>query len=367
VTARLNLAEELIDVGRFSDAARIIDAELVADPGSAGALCARARLLSRTGDYTGMRAAASAAAAQRPNWEYPHRLISIAARMLDDPRVALTAAEAAVAAAPQDPLTHQVHAQALIANGRYVEAHRIAERVRELAPTDPESYHVLAEAYQAAGDLAAARLMYLEELRLAPESVNPHGGLAYLRWIGGRDAAAARAYRDVLATTPTDEYYRRALHTAITFMQFRWVAVGVAGVVALAVMNRDGHSRAMRLGVGAAVVVGVLLGAWWAHRGLGALMREHIQWSLRNYGPLAPEPSAVAVGLGLVLFATAPGSPHGWPATTVKVLVVIAALIPYCLIVGELVGCVTRWRRRGVLRRAISAERALSDARGGRS
>jgi hypothetical protein len=33
------------------------------------------------------------------------------------------------------------------------------------------------------------------------------------------------------------------------------------------------------------------------------------------------------VGLGLVLFATAPGSPHGWPATTVKVLVVIAALI----------------------------------------
>jgi hypothetical protein len=88
--------------------------------------------------------------------------------------------------------------------------------------------------------------MYLEELRLAPESINPHGGLAYLRWIGGRDAAAARAYRDVLATTPTDDYYRRALHTAITFIQSGGWPLGWRGCWALSVMNRDGHSRAVR-------------------------------------------------------------------------------------------------------------------------
>jgi tetratricopeptide (TPR) repeat protein len=351
--SRLNLAEELIDVGRFGDAARIIDAELVADPESADALCARARLLSRTGDYAGMRAAAGAAAKQRPNWEYPHRLSSIAARMLDEPKVALAAADAAVAAAPHDPMTHHVLAQALIANGRYVEAYRVAERASELAPTDPESFHVLAEVFQAAGDLAAARRMYVEELRLAPDSVNPHGGLAYLRWIAGRDAAAARAYREVLASAPTDGYYRRALNTAITFTQFRWVAVGAAGVVVLALLNRAGVGRPVRLGVGVAIVVAVLAGVWWGHRGLGPLLRPHLRWSLRSYGPLAPLPAGVEVGLGLVLFATATGPTHGWPATTIKVLIFTSALIPFCLQVGELCGLIARRYRRGVLRRAI--------------
>jgi Flp pilus assembly protein TadD len=361
---RLNLAEELIDLGRYDDAARIIDAVLVADPDSAGALCARARLRSRVGDYAGMRAAASAAAAQRPNWEYPHRLISIATRMLDEPRVALAAAEAAVAVAPQDPVTHQVHAQALVANGRYVEAYRVAERARELTPTDPESFHVLAEVFQAAGDLTAARDMYLAELRLAPNSVSPLGGLAYLRWIAGRDAVAARAYRDVLVAAPTDGYYRRALHTAITFMQFRWVAVGVAGVAALAIMNRAGVTRLMRLGVGVAVVVGVLVGVWWAHRGLRSLLREHLRRSVRTYGPLAPLPAAGAVGLGVVLYVTASGPPHGWVATTVKVLLFLVALIPSCLLVSEVAGAAARRHRRGVLRRAIRADAAGRAVRG---
>ncbi len=367
MTPRLDLAEELIDVGRFGDAARIIDSELVADPGSAGALCARARLLSHTGDYAGMQAAASAAASHRPNWEYPHRLISIAARMLDEPAVALAAAEAAVAAAPQDPVTHQVHAQALVASGRYVDAYRVAERARELAPTDPESFHVLAEVFQAAGDLRAARRMYLEELRLAPESVSPRGGLAYLRWIGGRDAVAARAYRDVLVSSPTDAYYRRALSTAITFMQFRWVTLGVAGVVALALMNRAGVTRLIRLGFGVAVVVGVLAGVWWAHRGLGPLLREHLRYTLRTYGPLAPLPAAATVGLGVVLFVAASGPTNGWPATTVKVLVFMVALIPSCLLVGEVAGAAGRWHRRGVLRRAIRAGAGPAGARGGPS
>jgi len=351
----LNLAEELIDVGRFDDAARIIDAELAADPGSAGALCARARLRSRTGDYAGMRAAAGAAAVQRPNWEYPHRLISIAARMLDEPARALTAADSAVAAAPRDPATHQVRAQALVANGRYVEAYRVAERARELAPTDPESFHVLAEVYQAAGDLAAARRMYVEELRLAPGSVNPHGGLAYLRWIAGRDAAAARAYRDVLATVPTDGYYRRALNTAMTFTQFRWVAVGVAGVVALALMHRAGVTHPVRLGVGVAVMAAVLAGLWLGHRGLGRLLRQHLRWSLRRYGPLAPLPAAAKVGAGLALFATASGPTDAAPAVAIKVLVFMSALIPVCLQIGELCGIVARRHRRAVLRRAIRA------------
>jgi tetratricopeptide (TPR) repeat protein len=353
--SRLDLAEELIDVGRLDDAARIIDAELAADPESAGALCAQARLRSRTGDYSGMRAAASAAASQRPNWEYPHRLISVAARLQDEPAVAVTAAEAAVAAAPLDPATHQVHAQALIAAGRYVEAYGAAVRARELAPTDPESFHVLAEVYQAAGDLPAARRMYLEELRLAPDSVDPHGGLAYLRWIGGRDAAAARAYRDVLAGAPTDDYYRRALHSAITFVQYRWVAVAVAGVVALMLMNRAGVTRPVRLGVAAAIVVGVLAGAWLAHRGLGAVLREQTRWSLRTLGPIAPLPAAGKIALGLALYATVPGPPYGFLATVVKVLVVIAALLPAFLLIAELGAWVARWHRRRVLRRAIRA------------
>lgn len=353
--ARLNLAEELIDVGRFDDAARIIAAELVADPESAGALCARARLLSRTGDYPGMRAAASAATTHRPGWEYPHRLTSIAARMLDEPGVALTSAVAAVAAAPQDPATHQVHAQALIANGRHVEAYRAAARARELAPNDPESFHVLAEVFQAAGDLAAARQMYLAELRLAPDSINARGGLAYLRWIGGRDAAAARAYRDVLAGTPTDSYYQRALNTAITFVQFRWVAVGVAGVVALAFMNRAEVGRSARLAVCGVLVAGVLAGAWFAHRGLAPLLPRHMRWSLRRYGPFAPLPAAAGVAVGLVLYATVTGPVPGLLGAAVKVQVFAVAQIPYFLLIGEIAGCVTRWRRRGVLRRAIAA------------
>jgi hypothetical protein len=41
----------------------------------------------------------------------------------DEAESAQAAADAAVAAAPRDPVTHQVLAQALIANGRYVDAH----------------------------------------------------------------------------------------------------------------------------------------------------------------------------------------------------------------------------------------------------
>jgi hypothetical protein len=101
-------------------------------------------------------------------------------------------------------------------------------------------------------------------------------------------------------------------------------------------------------------VVVVFAGVWWGHRGLGRLLRQHLRWSVRGYGPLAPLPAAGAGVLGLVLFTTASGPTQGWFATTVKVLVFTSALIPYCLQIGELHGLIARRRRRAVLRRAIS-------------
>jgi hypothetical protein len=133
------------------------------------------------------------------------------------------------------------------------------------------------------------------------------------------------------------------------------VAIGFAGVVALALMNRAGVIHPVRLGVGGLVVVTVLAGVWAGHRGLGRLLRQQMRWSLRRYGPLAPLPAAAEVGAGLALFATASGPTNAAPATVVKVLVFMSALIPVCLQIAELCGMVARRHRRAALRRAIRA------------
>lgn len=354
VRTALAAARELIGIGRYGDAHRVIAGVLAARPDSADALATLAYLHHATGDCAAMIDAAGRAVAAGPAHPWAHRLRAIA--LLGEGRVAdaVSAAARCVELDPDGAAAHQVRAHALMRHGDLVAAYLAALRAVELAPDDAGSYSTLSGVLRAAGERSAARSADRAALRLAPGAPEPHRAFAESATMAGRYRTAARAYRSLLRTHPTEAGLPRALEAALDWLQALWA--GFAAVVAgsAVVLYLTGTPVAPR-----AAMTAVLGAAWavaygYAHRGLASVWWRY----LRTREGTRREPRAAVVALPVLLavagvFGFAPLGLPWLVVVPALVFYAIALMMPIGFLVIHLTLTATARRRRRGFRRAL--------------
>lgn len=127
---------------------------------------------------------------------------------------AMWAARSAVTAAPDDPDVNRVASAIWLRVGGGTLARELAERAVELAPDDPAGHVELAFACAHVGDRGALRrglVAAQEAVRLAPDHHGSHNALGAIEYARGRPTAAAAAFDRALELAPdTSEYHTNA-------------------------------------------------------------------------------------------------------------------------------------------------------------
>jgi tetratricopeptide (TPR) repeat protein len=280
VADRLRLANDLMDVGRTGTAIELVRGVLAADPGHGRALCILTRCLIIAERYAEALAAADAAIAAGPEDELAHRLRSDVLRRLGRAVEASASADRAVQLDPQRWGTHWMRGKALVAAGQTVAAYRCALRARALGPADPSTYFLFTDVYEAAGELAAARREYLAGLAVDPGYHPLQGGLAYLDRLQWRDGDAARRYLNILAQRPADAAYRTRLLRAVAGLHRRLGLLGALVCVPVLAGYRPAAGAPLRSLLAAALLAGYLTVVARSHRRLGRLWRAQVMRAL---------------------------------------------------------------------------------------
>jgi tetratricopeptide (TPR) repeat protein len=139
----LRQATVLVQMRRFHEAVPLLQQAIASEPGSARPRCLLAQCLLAVGDRAGALEAASGAVAAAPEYEWGHRLRSLALMRLKRNQEALDAARQAVALAPLLESTYLVLSQAELALRHMGPAQAAAEKARELAPESPDAHNQL--------------------------------------------------------------------------------------------------------------------------------------------------------------------------------------------------------------------------------
>ena len=174
MTGGEHAARRLAEVGRYDEAERMVRSGLADTPGSGRLLALLAWVLRLRREYV----------------------------------AALEAADAAVAAEPDQADAHAERAENLIALVRSADAVAAAEEAVRLDPLGPAGHLVLARALAAHRELDRARAAAAHGLALAPGSVEGLLTVAEVERDAGRREEATAAARAALALDPANAYGR---------------------------------------------------------------------------------------------------------------------------------------------------------------
>jgi tetratricopeptide (TPR) repeat protein len=219
--ADLRQAAALIEMRRYPEAALSAQRVLGADPHNARAACLLAQSALGTTDYSQALAAAESAIAIQPDWEWPHRLASIACSALNMRERAVIEAQEAVRLAPDQYATHVRLGEALLIDGKLDTALEHSERALALAPGNADAHNLAGRVAHARGRNKEATQAYLRALEIQPDHVPSHNNLARLKLQGGRFrggamADAASGFATALRADPHNDPVRRNLELAFT-------------------------------------------------------------------------------------------------------------------------------------------------------
>jgi tetratricopeptide (TPR) repeat protein len=328
--AALQRATALCDLKRYADAAAVLGGVVASEPDNSRAWCLMAR--ARLGDrrYDAAIEAASRAAAIDPEYEWPHRLLSIAARSQGDGRRAVTHAEEAARLAPHEWRTHLELAHARIAADDAGGASLAASSALELAPDQPASHLAAAAAASAAGRRSDARDSVRRALELDPDNSAAHDMLARLhvsrRGLAnanpGRLSFAAASFAAAVRADPRSERSRRALD-AVLRLFLRLVAYFVFLDAWLGYGLRSASPGIARVLPAALVVVPVGFAAYFVVR-LPRELRPHLLRHAFSAGhAVATVLDVVAVALLIALL----WAPHRTTFIGVAALAAIGARV----------------------------------------
>ena len=168
----------------------------------------RARHFAQIGRYADAETAAREGLAVSPGDARLLVLLASVLRLRREYVVALTTADAAVAADPNAADAHAERAELLILLIRSKDAVAAATLAVQLAPSDPSGHLVLARALSAAGSFASARDAAAHGLALDPNSVEALLTVADVERDTGHREAASAAARAALAIDPANSYGR---------------------------------------------------------------------------------------------------------------------------------------------------------------
>ena len=314
--------ELLCDLERWADALPLISRLLAGEPENNVAWCLLAQCHLGLGRPEPALSAARSAAALDPENEWPHRLISFAATNLGRHDEAVQAARESVRLEPEAWQTHVRLAAAVTRQNAGLsrrarrqrartmpdEAVTAADRAMALAPDEPQVQLIYGSVAAGHGRTAVAERAYRAALALDPQSSGAHHLLAALRLRrrGGPAglADAATGFVTALTVDPSAQVSRRSLELTLRVFLAR-VAYGLFVVAYL--------SQAFALGTAAwARVVPMLLLALPAWFVIG--FRQRLSPPLRSF-------------LRQLLSRGAPAVAAGLEVTSV-VLILIGALAP---------------------------------------
>ncbi len=162
----------LAELKRWDEAATAARSLLAADPANWQALCLLAQALIAENDYTGGRAAAEAAVALAPESDWPHRLISIACRLLGQTAQAHAAAREAVRLSPHLDEARRVLCQSEILSGDLEAAARSALVALELDPHEAANHRMIGTVAFHCGELDAAEAAFRRALEIQPDDAS---------------------------------------------------------------------------------------------------------------------------------------------------------------------------------------------------
>jgi tetratricopeptide (TPR) repeat protein len=181
LVGRLERANALCDLGRFEEAATILERVVSTNPAEPRAWCLLSLVRLNTGKYESALGAAGTAVSLSPESEWPWRLASAALRGLDRNDEAIAAARQAVSLAPNDWQAQASLARALLSGGQDLPAARAAaESSVALAPHSVEAHLTAGAVASSDGRGREAAAYYRQALALDPQSSAAHNELARL-------------------------------------------------------------------------------------------------------------------------------------------------------------------------------------------
>jgi tetratricopeptide (TPR) repeat protein len=208
-------ASALLELGRASEAERLLRAALQAEPEDSGLLVLLAQALLGQDKDAEAADVAARAVAMVPDDVMALSCLGAAAAAQKRYGDALKAVRRAVDLAPEFADLHRQHAEILLAKGERAQALAEARRARHLAPDSAPIAAVYGEVLLVNGDTDQAHAEIDRALRLDPENARAHraAGLFQLRR-GGRHESIQR-YREALRLEPTNVAARHGLAAAL--------------------------------------------------------------------------------------------------------------------------------------------------------
>jgi tetratricopeptide (TPR) repeat protein len=337
VSAPAARVAQLRGLRRYDDAEQEARTALSADPQDPALLAELAAVLLDAERCAEGLAAADAAVAVAPQWEYPHRLRALLLSRLDRHQEALLAGYTAVGLAPEEPGTALGYAVVLQRAGRLDDALQVAHRAVALAPGEAPAHLRLADIASDRGDRALARRAYEETLRLDPENAWARHDLAVLDLAERRAGAALRGLVEAGRLDPANPLVLRNVAAVLWRLAWRLRILLVAATLAVLAAGAGGGTAPARVAaLSALAVVGLL--AWRTARDLPGSSSAAVRAALRADLPLALTAVALA---GCVALLAAAGATGSW---------ILAAPVWLLLgglgVVASVVGIARRLRRR---------------------
>ncbi len=191
--ADLSRAGTMIELGRFTDAVRVLTAAVATSPDNGRAWCLLSRAQLGGGNEAVAVQAARRASELDPADDWPYRLASTALLGLGLADDALAAAVRAVNLAPHFWRSHVCLAQAAVAAGQSELAGQAGAAALAIAPGEPDVHVTAGKVALAAGDLDEARASQLAVLAIDPANAGAVNELGLIS-LRGRDAPAAAGY-----------------------------------------------------------------------------------------------------------------------------------------------------------------------------
>lgn len=314
MSAALEQAEALLDVGRPAQAGDVLARHLATAPDDAYALCLLSRARLGTGATADALEVALRAVALAPDAEWPHRLASIALLHTGQVSEAVRAAREAVRLEPDDWRTHVQLARALCAPTPLSparpatapamppaqEAWGEAVLAVSLAPLEPRTHLAVGDVARAGGHYAMAEQAYRRTLELDPGNAVALNALASAGEAQGRLIAAAGGFAAAAAADPREAAPAHNL-VAIGWELARRLPLSMA-VLAFLTLGTIGDPN--RIGEGLAPAAGVPLVAT-ATGGLLVVWLLIVRRLPRSMRPVLRRTAARGWGLATtVLFAS---------------------------------------------------------------
>lgn len=233
------LAWAYVEAGQWDRALAVLAPVIASTPTDARALCLVARCHLGLDDPATALTAANAAAAAAPDDEWAARLQSAALRGLGRTKDARAAADRAVRLAPTNPYTHVERATADVASRRMTRQGKASARQAvRLAPSDAAVHVTMGNVFVVQKQRRKANAAYREALRLDPNNASAQRNLAAVAASNRQVGTAARLLVGLLRLDPTSADYAATLQGLLSSMVV--VAALFCGVAIAFVMPRGG-------------------------------------------------------------------------------------------------------------------------------